>query len=110
MSAPIVWRPAPVAFAVASCGGAALVAGIVAAQWTLVIFAAPLLGVLAAVMWIARAHEVTGSAEPNTLRCFETETVEFHLDAHAVGDATIVATTAEPVRGLTLTSDRKSVV
>ena len=79
------WRPTPLAHAVALCAALALGAAAMASSWQLIAFAAPLLGVLAAVGWQHRPSGARAYADADTLRCFETEQVQVTVWAEAVG-------------------------
>jgi uncharacterized protein (DUF58 family) len=70
---PLRWSASPLAKAVATAAAGALIIAVIGFRWQLVIFAAPLLGVLASIGWQRPriVAEVTG--EPVTVRCFENE-------------------------------------
>jgi uncharacterized protein (DUF58 family) len=67
------WRASPLARAIATCAAMALAGAALTSTWQLVVFAAPLLGVLATVWWQRQAPQVRAHAEPGTRRCFERE-------------------------------------
>lgn len=90
------------------CAAAALVAALISGRWTLVAFAAPLLGVLSSVGWQRPVPRVSVRAGPKTLRCFEgeREQVEAELDVTAVdGSAAVSVATPEGMRTEALASD-----
>lgn len=90
------------------CAAAALAAALISGRWTLIAFAAPLLGVLSSVGWQRPMPRVSVRAGPKTLRCFEgeREQVEAELDVTAVGgSAAVSVTTAEGMRSEALASD-----
>lgn len=68
------WRPAPLVFMLAACAAAALVLAVVLGRWQLLVFAAPLLGVLATAPWQQSSTRIQVDGG-GTLRCFETEEV-----------------------------------
>ena len=45
------WRASPLTRAIASCAGVALAAAVIGSRWQLIVFAAPLLGVLCSISW-----------------------------------------------------------
>jgi uncharacterized protein (DUF58 family) len=67
------WRASHLTRAIATCAGFALAAGVIGAQWRLVVFAAPLLGVLCSVSWQRPVPTIRVQSEPDAHRCFETE-------------------------------------
>lgn len=85
------WGPSPLALAVATCAAAALVAAIIARRWELVAFAAPFVGVLVSVGWQRPSDLVRVGAEPETVRCFEGESVAVTIEGSSpAGDAAIM--------------------
>ncbi|GGK59894.1 DUF58 domain-containing protein [Nocardia camponoti] len=96
------WRPAPLVFILAGCAAVALVVAVVRGQWQLVIFAAPMLGVLAtAPFQQARTRvQVDGSG---TVRCFETEEVHSSIAAFVEEGHALLRMTALPIKGMELT-------
>jgi uncharacterized protein (DUF58 family) len=78
------WRPSPLSLALITCAAIALAAAVAASRWQLVVFAAPLAGVLCSVGWQRPVPTVRVHAEPATHRCFETE--EARIDVWAVGE------------------------
>lgn len=95
----LTWRASPLARALATGAGLALVVAVGAARWQLIAFAAPLLGVLCSLgrqppVPVLRVH-----ASPAAQRCFEAEPVELTVWATtSAGDAAPVdlAVTAHP--------------
>lgn len=83
------WRPAPLAKALATAAAVALVVAAAGSRWQLVIFAAPLLGVLCAVHWQRPTMKVVVSGEPATARCFEDETVSVRITAPRGSELTV---------------------
>ncbi|KIA61855.1 DUF58 domain-containing protein [Nocardia vulneris] len=74
VEAELRWRPAPLVFMLAVCAAAALVLAVVLGRWQLVVFAAPLLGVLATAPWQQSSTRIQVDGG-GTLRCFESEEV-----------------------------------
>jgi uncharacterized protein (DUF58 family) len=83
------WRTSPLARALATCTAVALAAALLGAQWQLIAFAAPLLGVLAALHWQAPTPNVRIYGLPGLSRCFEAEQVRLSVWAQA-GDGSPV--------------------
>ncbi|WP_410874386.1 DUF58 domain-containing protein [Nocardia sp. A7] len=95
------WRPAPLVFILAGCAAAALVVAVLLGQWQLVVFAAPMLGVLATAPWqqAPTRVQVDGSG---TIRCFETETIGCSAVAFVESGHALLRMTALPLPGLEL--------
>lgn len=93
------WRPAPLVFILAGCAAVALVVAVLLGQWQLVVFAAPMLGVLATAPWqqAPTRVQVDGSG---TVRCFETEVVGCSAVAFVESGHALLRMTAQPVPGL----------
>ncbi|MGX1808941.1 DUF58 domain-containing protein [Nocardia sp. NPDC055321] len=74
IEAELQWRPAPLVFMLAAVSAPALILAVIFGQWQLVVFAAPMLGVLAtAPLQQTRTRiQVDGGG---VVRCFETEEV-----------------------------------
>lgn len=67
------WRASPLARALLTCVVSALAVAVIAQRWELVVFAAPLTGVLCSVSWQRPVPSVRVRSEPGTHRCFEGE-------------------------------------
>ncbi|WP_280496194.1 DUF58 domain-containing protein [Nocardia asiatica] len=80
VDAELRWRPAPLVFMLAGCAAAALVLAVILGKWQLVVFAAPLLGVLATAPWQQSSTRIQVDGG-GTLRCFETEEVALTVAA-----------------------------
>lgn len=65
------WSASGLARTLAACAGLALVLAVVWSRWQLVVFAAPMLGVLASRHWQHRPPPVAVRAFPGLQRCFE---------------------------------------
>ncbi|CDO87506.1 ATPase [Mycobacterium triplex] len=99
------WRAAPLTRAVATCAGVALVAAVIGANWQLIAFAAPLLGVLCSISWQHPVPTIHVHGEPESLRCFEGERVRVMLSVteHAGAARTwAVELTVPAVEGMSL--------
>ncbi|MEU0497010.1 DUF58 domain-containing protein [Mycobacterium sp. NPDC006124] len=69
------WRASTLALSLASCAAIALAAALIGARWQLVVFAAPLIGVLVSLRWQRPVPAIRVHAEPGLMRCFEGEEV-----------------------------------
>ncbi|MFE9784488.1 DUF58 domain-containing protein [Nocardia salmonicida] len=95
------WRPAPLVFILAGCAAVALVVAVLLGQWQLVVFAAPMLGVLATAPWqqAPTRVQVDGSG---TVRCFENEVIGCSAVAFVESGHALLRMTALPQPGLEL--------
>ncbi|MFJ4656494.1 DUF58 domain-containing protein [Nocardia sp. NPDC088792] len=93
------WRPAPLVFMLAVASVPALVLAIVLGRWQLVVFAAPMLGVLAtAPLQLSRTKiQVDGAG---VLRCFETEEVVLTVAAFVETGHALLRLHSESVAGM----------
>lgn len=96
------WRPASLTKALATVVAVALAVAAIWARWQLIVFVAPLLGVLFSVHWQRPVANVRVSGEPRTLRCFEGETTQLTLTATVDGAGTDCRLTVDTVEGLKL--------
>lgn len=95
------WRAAPLAKALATASALVLAAAVAGSRWQLVIFAAPLLGVLCSIGWQRPAGRIEVCGEPASVRCFENESA--HLSVRVAAEpGTGCELTVEPTRGLQL--------
>lgn len=69
------WRTTALANVLFACAGFSLAAALVSGRWQLVVFAAPMLGVLASAGWQPSLGPVSVRATPDRMRCFENEPV-----------------------------------
>jgi uncharacterized protein (DUF58 family) len=67
------WRASQLTRAIATCAGVALAAAVIGAQWQLIAFAAPLLGVLCSISWQRPVPKIHVQGDPDSQRCFENE-------------------------------------
>jgi uncharacterized protein (DUF58 family) len=96
----IRWRPSASARAFATCAGAALVLALITGRWPLIGFAAPLLGVLAALGGRRPDARVRVRAAPGPVRCFESEDARFEVTVEATAPDAVLELRAAPVDGL----------
>ncbi|WP_225727673.1 MULTISPECIES: DUF58 domain-containing protein [unclassified Nocardia] len=99
VDAELSWRPAPLVYMLAGCAAVALVSAIALGKWQLVVFAAPLLGVLAtAPLQLSTTRiQVDGGG---TSRCFETEEVVLTIAAFVEHGHALLRCKPEKVAGL----------
>lgn len=99
--AELRWRPAALVYMLAVAGGIALAAAVVLGRWQLVVFAAPMLGVLAtAPIQLARTKiQVDGGG---VLRCFEGEEVVLSAAAFVEDGHALLRCKPEPLDGMEL--------
>ena len=98
------WRASSLALSLASCAAVALAVALIGSRWQLVVFAAPLIGVLVSLRWQRPLPTVRVHAEPGLVRCFENEEVRLelwasaddgspvHLTVHVAGGAALAVT------------------
>ncbi|WP_405488329.1 DUF58 domain-containing protein [Nocardia sp. NBC_00511] len=99
IEAELRWRPAPLVFMLAAVSGPALVLALILGNWQLVVFAAPMLGVLAtAPLQQSRTKiQVDGSG---VLRCFETEEVVLTAAAFVESGHALLRLHAQTIPGM----------
>ncbi|CPR13313.1 putative secreted protein [Mycobacterium bohemicum DSM 44277] len=95
------WRASHLTRAVATCAAVVLAVAVIGAQWRLIAFAAPLLGVLCSISWQRPVPKVTIHGEPDAQRCFEGEQVKMRIWATVQG-AGAVELAVPDVEGLQL--------
>lgn len=83
------WRASPLTRVIATCAGVALAAAVIGAQWRLIAFAAPLLGVLCSISWQRPVPTVNVHGEPDSQRCFEGEQATLRVWATTQGDGSV---------------------
>lgn len=95
------WRAAPLAKALASVSAVVLIVAVAGSRWQLVVFVAPLLGVLCSIHWQRPAGRIEVCGEPAAVRCFENESVQVSVRAQAeVGTGCVL--TVAPAPGMHL--------
>ncbi len=99
MCVEMVWRASPLARSLATCAAFAMAAAVLASSWHPVLFAAPLVGVLASLWWQRPPPGVHVGADPAMARCFEAEEVSLTVWASA-DDGSRVDTEVIAVHGL----------
>lgn len=77
------WRASPLTGAISTCAGLALAVAVITGRWQLIVFAAPLLGVLCSISWQPPVPRVRVHAQPVVQRTFETERVQLSAWATA---------------------------
>lgn len=81
------WRASPLTLALATGAATALAAAVIGAQWQLIAFVAPLLGVLGSISWQPPVPTVRAHAQPPSQRCFESEPARVTVWATATTQA-----------------------
>jgi uncharacterized protein (DUF58 family) len=86
--AELHWRASPLTRSVLTCVTVAVAVAVIGSRWQLIVFAAPLIGVLCSVGWQRPVPRVQVHADPGIHRCFEGEpariTVWADAEDHAV--------------------------
>ncbi|MBS9532740.1 DUF58 domain-containing protein [Mycobacterium sp. M1] len=82
----IRWRTSALTRAAAAGAAAALAVAVIGSRWQLIVFAAPLLGVLCSIGWQSPAPTLRLRGWPASQRCFESESVRLTCSA-AISDA-----------------------
>jgi len=85
VDARLIWRTSSLAQALFICAAAALAAAMLPGRWSLIAFAAPMLGVLSSLGWQRVPATLEVQASPAAQRCFEGEWAR-----------TVVAVTSDP--------------
>ncbi|WP_286013112.1 MULTISPECIES: DUF58 domain-containing protein [Nocardia] len=95
------WRPAPLVFMLAAAAAPALALAVILGRWQLLVFAAPMLGVLAtAPMQLSRTRIQLDGA--GVLRCFESEEVVLTVAAFVEEGHALLRCKPEPMNELEL--------
>ena len=97
--AELRWRPAPLVLMLAGTAAVALVLAVVSARWQPVVFAAPMLGVLASAPWQTSRTRIQ-LAGAGVLRCFEHEQVVLGVGAYVEAGHALLRCRPESVSGL----------
>ena len=103
------WRASPLALSLASCAAVALAVALIGSRWQLVVFAAPLIGVLVSLRWQRPLPTVQVHAEPGLVRCFESERVRLEVWANA-DDVTVEVADGAALEVTRLPSGRLEIV
>lgn len=105
--AELLWRPASLAYMLAICAAVALFVAVVSGSWHVVVFASPLLGVLASAPWQKPRTRVQVDGD-DTLRCFEAEEVAFTATAFVDSGHALLRCAPEPLSGLDVAIEETS--
>jgi uncharacterized protein (DUF58 family) len=93
------WRASPLTLALCSCAAVTLAAAMIGQRWQLVIFAAPLIGVLASVVRQPPPPRVWLRGHPDPGRCFEGEEVRVTVTVSADPPGTALHLRVDDVSG-----------
>jgi uncharacterized protein (DUF58 family) len=96
------WRPSPLTLSIATCAAVALAVALIGAQWQLVAFAAPLIGVLCSIGWQREAPTINVRATPGFHRCFEDEQTQLTVWTVAESDDMTTDLTVTAIAGMRL--------
>lgn len=99
-----VWRVSPLTRALATCAAAALAAAVFGSRWELIVFAAPLLGVLCSVQWQRSRPAVHLQSTPDQQYFFESEQARLTVSMTTEATATL-ALSADPGMDVQATGD-----
>jgi uncharacterized protein (DUF58 family) len=107
VEARLRWRPAPLTYLLAIASAVALLVAVVAGSWQLVVFASPMLGVLAGAPWqVSRTRiQVDGGG---TQRCFENEEVTVTIAAFVDQGQALLRCKPVAVDGMTVTVEESA--
>ncbi len=100
--AELSWRPSALTLSIATCAAVALAVALIGAQWQLVVFAAPLIGVLCSIGWQRPTPEVRVHAHPGIHRCFEGEQTQLSLWCAAGSDYVTTGLTVSTLEGMSI--------
>ncbi|BBY41475.1 hypothetical protein MMAN_56090 [Mycobacterium mantenii] len=96
------WRASELTRAIATCAGFALAAAVIGAQWQLIAFAAPLLGVLCSISWQRPVPTIHVHGEPAAQRCFENEQAHIRVWVTQEDGTSAVEVTVPDIAGMEL--------
>jgi uncharacterized protein (DUF58 family) len=107
VEARLRWRPAPLTYLLAIASAVALLVAVVAGSWQLVVFASPMLGVLAGAPWqVSRTRiQVDGGG---TQRCFENEEVTVTIAVFVDQGQALLRCKPVAVDGMTVTVEESA--
>ncbi|MGV0791968.1 DUF58 domain-containing protein [Mycolicibacterium sp. XJ1819] len=100
------WRPSPLTAALVTCSAVVLTAAVIGSLWQLVVFVAPLLGVLCSAGWQRPPPAVRVHAEPAVHRCFESERARLTVSVETDADTVALAVSAPEAMELEVGDDR----
>jgi uncharacterized protein (DUF58 family) len=98
------WRASPLARALITCVALAVGAAVITQRWELLVFAAPLTGVLCSIGWQRPAPRIEVHGEPGVHRCFEGEPARVTVWCDTAG----ATATPAVVDGMTLRNNEIS--
>ncbi len=101
------WHASPFALHLAIATAVALAVAVIGSSWQLVVFAAPLVGVLVSARWQRPSGDVHLHTEHALLRCFEGEQVTLSSWATTDSDDVRVTVDATGVTGAQVVVDRR---
>ncbi|OBH53971.1 ATPase [Mycobacterium mantenii] len=96
------WRASELTRAIATCAGFGLAAAVIGAQWQLIAFAAPLLGVLCSISWQRPIPTIHVHGEPTAQRCFENEQAHIRVWVTQEDRTSAVEVTVPDIAGMEL--------
>ena len=94
------WRTTELTRVILICAAFALGGALVSGHWTLVAFAAPLLGVLCSAGWQRPEPGMSAQASPIELRCFEGDRERLEVELTAVPDGAAVTLMVSAPQGM----------
>ncbi|GAA5048475.1 DUF58 domain-containing protein [Nocardia callitridis] len=107
VEAELQWRPAPLVYMLVIAAAVALVLAVALGRWQLVVFAAPMLGVLATARWQQSSSKIQVDGDA-TLRCFESEQVVLTVAAFVDQGHALLRMKPEPLDGLAIEIEEAS--
>ncbi|MDV3129627.1 DUF58 domain-containing protein [Mycobacterium sp. 21AC1] len=105
------WRASPLTGALATAAAVALAVAVIGTRWQLLVFVAPVFGVLCSLYWQRAPAKIQVHGEPATTRCFEGETA--HVSVWVTvptsgGGGTDCALTVTAAEGMQLTMHERA--
>ncbi|MGV0871611.1 DUF58 domain-containing protein [Mycolicibacterium sp. XJ879] len=94
----LTWHASPLARALLTCATVAFVVSVIAGCWQLMVFTAPLIGVLCSIGWQPSPPTVRVYAQPGTHRCFESERARITVWADARSEVTLAVSAPDGMR------------
>lgn len=111
VDAQLRWRAAPLAKSLLTVVAAALAVAVIGSRWQLLVFVAPMIGVLCSVRWQRPVGAIRVSGQPAVVRCFESEQAQ--VSVAVTGAPAVLTVTATAGMQLTTvegaTRERKTV-
>jgi uncharacterized protein (DUF58 family) len=100
--AELSWRPSALTLSIATCTAVVLAVALIGAQWQLVVFAAPLIGVLCSIGRQRPTPEARVHAHPGIHRCFEGEQTQLSVWCVAESDDVATGLTVTTLEGMSI--------